>query len=70
MAQPTHNCTPDFLLFVVAETLSDRSVAYNVVFGEHKFSATSLRAAKDMAEAIADAINDNSVNMADVIYEA
>ena len=60
---------PDFLLFVVRETLSDKSIAFNVVFGEHKLAAVDEAAAEELAQSIADAINDHTTQTADVVYE-
>lgn len=60
---------PGTLIFVVAETLSDNSKVYNVVLGEHKWHAVSQGEAIELAEKIADAINDHTVDTADVVDE-
>jgi hypothetical protein len=58
---------PEFLLFVIPEKLSDGSVAHNVHFGEMKFAATSEDDAIDLAEGIAELINQHTVNTAGVV---
>lgn len=60
---------PGTLIFVVPETLSDRSVVYNVICGEHIWHATDQDNASELAEKIAQAINDHTVDSADVVYE-
>lgn len=60
---------PGTLVFIVPETLSDKSKVYNVVLGEHKWHATDYEAAIALAEAIADAINEHTVDMAEMIDE-
>jgi hypothetical protein len=65
----TVQTTPEFLLFVTSETLTDNSKVYNVVFGEHKFAAVTQQDARDIANAICDAINDHTTQTADVIDE-
>lgn len=60
---------PGTLIFVVSETLTDNSKVYNVVLGEHKWHATDQTAAVALAEAIMDAINDFTVDTADVVDE-
>jgi hypothetical protein len=57
------------LLFVVRETLSDKSEVYDVIFGEHKFAATGYDEARDLAERISDAINECTTHTANVIDE-
>lgn len=61
--------TPDFIIFVVPETLSDKSVVYNVVLGEHKFSATDQDAAREFAEGLQELIDDLTTNSVGIIYE-
>lgn len=60
---------PEFLLFVTREVLTDKSEVFNVIFGEHKFAATGRDEAHELAEKIADAINEGTCNTADVIDE-
>jgi hypothetical protein len=50
------------------ETLSDRSIAYNVRLGSCLFPACSKRDAYALAEVIADAINTHTVSGASVSY--
>ena len=60
---------PGTLVFVVPETLSDNSVVYNVILGEYTWHATDQENANELAEKIVAAINEHTVDEADVVYE-
>lgn len=60
---------PDFIIFIIPETLSDKSVAYNVQLGEHKFNATDKEAAREFAEGLQNLIEDHTTNSVGIIYE-
>lgn len=60
---------PGTLIFVVQEKLSDGSYVYNIVMGKHKWHATSQKDAQELAEKIMEAIEDHTVDSADVIDE-
>jgi len=60
---------PDTLIFVISEKLSDGSLAYNVVLGEHKWQAVDHDEARELANKFSDAINDHTTNTADVVDE-
>lgn len=60
---------PGTLIFIVTTTLSDNSKVYDVVLGEHRWHAVDYDAAVLLAEAIADAINDHSVDTAETVDE-
>jgi hypothetical protein len=60
---------PDFIVFVVPETLSDGSVVYNVKIGGLTLNAVTESDANDLAEKISDAIGDHTVNTAGVVVE-
>jgi hypothetical protein len=60
---------PEFIIFVVPETLTDKSVVYNIVLGELKFSATDEDAAKEFAEGLEQLIEDHTTNSAGIVYE-
>lgn len=68
-AQTAGDDAPDTLLFIVQEKLSDGSVAFNVLLGEHKWSAITHDDAVLLAEAIVDAIDHLTTNTADVVDE-
>ena len=60
--------SPDILIWIVRETLSDGSEVCNVELpGGEKIAATSYGAATDLAQTIVDAINEHSTNIADVM---
>ncbi len=61
--------SPDTLIFVISEKLSDGSLVYNVVLGEHKWHAVDQDEARELANKFSDAINDHTTNTADVIDE-
>jgi hypothetical protein len=61
--------SPDTLFFVISEKLSDGSVVYNVVLGEHKWQAVDQDEARDLAHDLAEAINDHTTNTAGVVDE-
>lgn len=65
----TKDKTPDNLIFVVKERLSDGSEVFNVVLGEHKWPAVMQGDAQDMARAIVDAIEHHTTETADFIDE-
>lgn len=68
MAEAQHN-TPDNIIFVIHETLTDGSIVYSVRFGEREFAATGQEEAEDFAHALADAINDYTTETAGVVIE-
>lgn len=59
----------EHLLFVAAEILTDGSKVYNVHFGDHKFAATSIIDAVELADKLAAAINEHTCHTADVVDE-
>lgn len=59
--------TPDILVFVVREKLSDGSIVWNVELEKITIHAVTQEDAEDLAEAIALAINEHSVNTAETI---
>jgi hypothetical protein len=61
--------TPDIIIFIVSETLSDKSEVFNVLIGDVKLAAVSEDEAGRLAEGIASLINDHTTNTADVVYE-
>lgn len=67
MTQTTKTAAPDTLIFVETKKLSDGSYVHDVHLGEHVWHATSKAAADDLAHAIAEAINEFTVDMAGVI---
>lgn len=61
--------TPDLLIFVMPETLTDKSVVYNVTIGPIKLAATTEDDAGELAERIREAIDDHATQTVDVVYE-
>jgi hypothetical protein len=55
---------PEYLLFMVKETLTDGSEVYNVIFGDFKFAAVSVTDAVQLADKIMDAINEHTTQTA------
>lgn len=62
--------TPEHLFFVSAERLSDGSYAHNVIFGDLVFHAVDRAQAIELADRLADAINDCTVDTASTVIEA
>lgn len=60
---------PDFLFFVVREKLSDGSEVFNVQFGDTQFCGVTQEDAQELAQKMADAINEHTGHTADVIDE-
>lgn len=56
--------TPDHLVFIDEETLTDGSKVYNIAFGNIEIPAITKQDAEDMAEKIMDAINEHSNDLA------
>jgi len=61
--------TPDVLIFVVPETLSDKSVVYNVKLGNVTFHAVTESDAHDLAEGFLSLIEEHTNDTADTVYE-
>lgn len=61
------NATPSILIWIVEETLSDGSTAFNVDFNGTILGAVDEASAEDLAQSIADAINANTNEIADVM---
>jgi hypothetical protein len=62
--------TPDIVIFVLREKLSDNSEVFNVKVGGEKFPAVTEADAEDLAEKISEAINDHTTSTAGVVYES
>lgn len=60
---------PDFIVFMVKESLTDGSHVYNVLLGEMKFCAVDEDAAEELAQTISDAINDHTTHNAGVVCD-
>jgi hypothetical protein len=60
----------DIVVFVVAETLSDNSIVYNVKLGQLTLNAVTQSDAQDLAEKISTAIADHTVNTTGVVDES
>lgn len=60
--------TPDILIWIVEEKLTDGSAVFNVDFNGTIIPAVTESDAADLAEAIADAINKHSNTTAGVMY--
>jgi hypothetical protein len=61
--------TPDTLFFVVKNRLSDGSHTYDVMFGEHRWHAEDQEHARELAQGMADLINEHTVDLANVVDE-
>lgn len=57
----------DFLIYIKPQTLSDGSKVYDVRIGDCVFNAETKDAAEQLATAICGAINDLTVNTADIV---
>lgn len=68
MADAEKRDTPELLIWVVPQTLSDKSIVYNVEFGGLKFSAVDEDAAEALAEGFAELINEHTCETADVMW--
>lgn len=67
MAKKINNA-PDHLFWVLSEELSDGSTVYNVEFGDTKFPCVTENDANDLAEKMADAVNEHTNDTAAVMY--
>jgi hypothetical protein len=61
--------TPDIIIFVVPETLTDQSKVFNVLIGDVKLAACDQDDAGALAEGIAALIEDHTTNTSGVVYE-
>ena len=59
----------DTLFFVVKNRLSDGSHVYDVVLGLHRWHAEDQDHARELAQGMADLINEHSVDLANVVDE-
>lgn len=59
--------TPDILIWIVPEKLSDGSIVYNVKLPDDSLSAYTSEDATELAAKIVDAINEHTTNIADVM---
>lgn len=64
------NKVPDHLFFIVKEILTDKSEVFNVIFGQHKFTAVTLDDAQIPVDKFVEAINEHTCQTADRITTA
>lgn len=61
---------PDIIIWIERQTLSDDSEVFNVRFGNVVLHAVNEDSAREMADLIADAVNEHSNEFADVLDAA
>ena len=67
-AKTTKDDAPEHILWVIEKKLSDGSSVYNVEFEGTEFPCIDLEHAGDLAETIAEAINEHTNTTAGVMY--
>jgi hypothetical protein len=61
--------TPDTIIFVVPQTLTDNSIVYDVKIGNLTFHAVTKDDAIDLAEKMSVAIEDHTNDTTGIVYE-
>jgi hypothetical protein len=59
--------TPNHIIWIETETLTDGSEVFNVIVDLGKLPAVDESSARDMAEAIMDAVNVNTNELVDIM---